>query len=64
LRDIDQTLSEVERLIKSGKQVDVHCISRYNVKYPKAKKCLEKDRKALQTFSRRALGAIAYIKPD
>jgi putative transposase len=26
------------------------CISRYNVKYPKATKCLEKDREALLTF--------------
>jgi putative transposase len=26
------------------------CISRYNVKYPKGTKCLEKDREALLTF--------------
>jgi len=49
MKDLLHEIWRSETRVQANKAMD-NCIARYEVKYPKATKCLEKDREALLTF--------------
>jgi len=49
MKDLLHEIWQSETRVQANKAMN-NCIARYEVKYPKATKCLEKDRKALLTF--------------